>query len=129
MTELIIDSARFKLLELGLYMNPINTRRHLDVDSTLFERPGRQMDIETTLCAYSKALNEVDDIIHQHRVFLKVEVVVGKDITKGFVNKLLFFFSRYFNRDGMPVLIADDGAFNKILIFGLENCYDLMIKK
>ena len=91
MTELIIDSARFKLLELGLYMNPVNTRRFLDVNSTLFERPGRQMDIETTLCAYSKALNEVDDIIHQHRVFLKVEVVVGKDITKGFVNKLFFF--------------------------------------
>ena len=31
---------------------PANTRRCFDVDSTSFERYGRQMDVETTLCAY-----------------------------------------------------------------------------
>ena len=30
----------------------INTRRYLDVDSTFFERHGRQVDGKTTLCAY-----------------------------------------------------------------------------
>ena len=30
---------------------PANTRRCFDVVSTLFERYGRQMDVETTLCA------------------------------------------------------------------------------
>ena len=29
----------------------------------------------------------------------------------------------------MPVLTADDGAFNNILILGLDNCYKLMHKK
>lgn len=29
----------------------------------------------------------------------------------------------------MPILTADDGAFNNILIFGLDNCYQLMYKK
>ena len=51
-----------------------------------------------------------------------------------FLGKIWFItknhnFHLYIDRDGMPVLIAEDGAFNKILIFGLENCYDLMIKK
>ena len=27
------------------------SRRYLDVDSTFFQRHGRQMDVETTLCA------------------------------------------------------------------------------
>jgi len=40
-----------------------------------------------------------------------------------------FIYLLSINTDGMPVLIAENGAFNKILIFGLENCYDLMIKK
>uniref|UniRef100_A0A7M6DMI8 Allene oxide synthase lipoxygenase protein n=1 Tax=Clytia hemisphaerica TaxID=252671 RepID=A0A7M6DMI8_9CNID len=40
-----------------------------------------------------------------------------------------FIFLLNINTDGMPVLTADDGAFNKILTFGLENCYDLMHKK
>ena len=31
---------------------PAITRRWFDVDSTSFERYGRQMDVETTLCAY-----------------------------------------------------------------------------
>ena len=31
---------------------PAYTRRCFDVDSTSFERYGRQMDVETTLCAY-----------------------------------------------------------------------------
>ena len=31
---------------------PVNTRRYLDVDSTSFERYGRQMDFKTTLCVY-----------------------------------------------------------------------------
>ena len=37
---------------------PINRRRYLYVDLTLFERYGRQMDVKTTLCAYcdSKSL-------------------------------------------------------------------------
>ena len=30
---------------------PVSTRRYLDVVSTFFERCGRQMDVETTLCA------------------------------------------------------------------------------
>ena len=29
----------------------------------------------------------------------------------------------------MPVLTADDGAFNNTLILGLDNCYKLMHKK
>ena len=29
---------------------PVNTRRYLDVDSTFFERYGRQMDVKTTVC-------------------------------------------------------------------------------
>ena len=32
--------------------NPVNTKRYFDVHSTLFERYERQMDVETTLCAY-----------------------------------------------------------------------------
>ena len=32
--------------------NLINTRRYLDVNSTLFERYGRQIDVKTTSCAY-----------------------------------------------------------------------------
>ena len=32
--------------------NSVKTRRYLDVDSTFFECYGRQMDVETTLCAY-----------------------------------------------------------------------------
>ena len=32
--------------------NPANTRRCFDVNSTSFERYERQMDVETTLCAY-----------------------------------------------------------------------------
>ena len=36
------------------YENPVNTRRYLDVDSTLFERYERQMDVKTTLCAYEE---------------------------------------------------------------------------
>ena len=31
---------------------PSNTRRYLDVDSTFFERYGRQMSVKTTLRAY-----------------------------------------------------------------------------
>ena len=36
------------------YINkyPANTRRCFDVDSTSFERYGRQMDVQTTLCVY-----------------------------------------------------------------------------
>ena len=34
------------------YHFPANTRRCFDVDSTLFKRYGRQMDVDTTLCAY-----------------------------------------------------------------------------
>ena len=37
---------------------PANTRRCFDVDSTSFERYGRQMDVETTLCAYWVAIKE-----------------------------------------------------------------------
>ena len=33
-------------------MIPVSTRRYLDVDSTVFERYGRQMDVKTTLCGY-----------------------------------------------------------------------------
>ena len=34
--------------------NAGNTRRYFDVDSTSFERYGRQMDVKTTLCAYKR---------------------------------------------------------------------------
>ena len=37
---------------LELYAPPDNTRRCFDVVSTSFDRYGRQMDVETTLCAY-----------------------------------------------------------------------------
>jgi len=40
-----------------------------------------------------------------------------------------FIFLLNINTDGMPVLIAENGAFNNILVFGLENCYDIMLKK
>ena len=30
---------------------PVNTKHYLEVDSTFFERYGRQMDVKTTLCA------------------------------------------------------------------------------
>ncbi|XP_066922874.1 polyunsaturated fatty acid 5-lipoxygenase-like [Clytia hemisphaerica] len=40
-----------------------------------------------------------------------------------------FIFLLNINTDGMPVLTAENGAFNNILVFGLENCYDLMLKK
>ena len=36
---------------------PANTRRCFDVDSTSFERYGRQMDVETTLCACCVRVN------------------------------------------------------------------------
>ena len=36
---------------------PVNTRRYLDVDSTSFERYGRQMDVKTMLCAFYPLLN------------------------------------------------------------------------
>ena len=39
-----------------LRKNPASTRRCFDVDSTSFERYGRQMDVEKTLCAYWKYL-------------------------------------------------------------------------
>ena len=35
-------------------VNPANTRRCFDVDLTSFDRYGRQMDVETTLCANVK---------------------------------------------------------------------------
>ena len=31
---------------------PVNIRRYLDVDSTLFARYGRQMDVKTMLCPH-----------------------------------------------------------------------------
>merc|ERR1719378_831995 len=40
-----------------------------------------------------------------------------------------FIYLLNINTDGMPVLTAEDGAFNNILTFGLDNCYDLMHKK
>ena len=33
-------------------LNPANTRRCFDVNSTSGERYGRQLDVETTLCDY-----------------------------------------------------------------------------
>ena len=40
--------------EIKYYVIPpdVNTRRYLDIDSMLFERYGRQMDVKTILCAY-----------------------------------------------------------------------------
>ena len=35
--------------------NPVNTRRYFNIDSTSFERYGRQMNVKTTLCAHSGA--------------------------------------------------------------------------
>ena len=35
-----------------LYKFLVNTRRYLDVNSTFFERNGRQMSVKTTLCSY-----------------------------------------------------------------------------
>ena len=32
-------------------LNPVNTRRYLDVNSTFYERHGRQMDVKIMLCA------------------------------------------------------------------------------
>ena len=37
--------------------NPVNTKRHMDVDLTSFERYGRQMNVKITLCAYWYCIN------------------------------------------------------------------------
>ena len=42
---------------------------------------------------------------------------------------LFFDFSFFYLRAGLPILVGDDGAFNKILILGVNNCYNLMEKK
>ena len=36
----------------------VKTRRYMDVDSTFFERYGRQMDVKTKLCAYTGRMKE-----------------------------------------------------------------------
>ena len=44
--------------------------------------------------------------------------------------KNLFIDSPFFYlREGMPVLTADDGAFNNILILGLDHCKKINIQK
>ena len=50
-------SASGLMLKKKVFDHPltITTRRCFDVDSTSFERYGRQMDVETTLCAYWEA--------------------------------------------------------------------------
>ena len=40
----------------------VNANRYLDVDSTFFERYGRQMDVKTTLCL-SSFFNIQDDVL------------------------------------------------------------------
>ena len=48
----ILESNKLLIRAHRLRKNPVNTRRCFDVDSTLFERYRRQMDVKTTLCAY-----------------------------------------------------------------------------
>ena len=44
---------------------PANTRRCFDEFATSFKRFGRQMDVETTLCAYCVQTKKSDFIEHQ----------------------------------------------------------------
>ena len=47
-------------------------------------------------------------------------------------NNLFIDFPFFYLRNGFPLLFGDEGkegAFDKILIFGVENCYKLMLKK
>ena len=37
----------------------MSLRGYLDVDSTFFERHGSQMDVKTTLCAYSVRFHNI----------------------------------------------------------------------
>ena len=43
---------------------PVNTRHCLDVNSTLFERYGRHMDVKTTLC-YCDGVSRFNRMFHQ----------------------------------------------------------------
>ena len=54
-----------------------NTKHYLDVDSTFFERYGRQMDLKTTFCAYKNHVNVVLTPIQRHLNVMDVETTLS----------------------------------------------------
>ena len=62
---------------------PINTRRYLDVNSTLFVRYGRQMDVKTASCAYWVTASCFDQSLLLYHNDDECKLVTGMDLLKG----------------------------------------------